>query len=263
MVLEIVPLLYLLLEDISLIFTILLFYVVLKHWQKTKNLTFVFLLVFSGLYILISISRIFSFSINLKLLSIAGSEPLTDSILGFLASGFFLLFIDYFEDKDISPFRLSFFTGLFGFFIAGRVVFRLHSEVRDLTISLVGSELYYSVYTLISMVPIFFNVVNFIIAYLSLRKCIKETKDSVQITQLKMLQLAAFFLYLFTYILITVGNFLWDLGFVNELVTVLKNVIPLSSTIAGIIILWYIFSKRDLVEHCSVKKENMEDKKIE
>lgn len=260
MALDIVPLLFLLLEDVSLIFSILLFYVVLKHWQKTKNLTFVFLLVFSGINILISVSRIFSFSINLKVMSTAGSETLTDSILGFLSSGFFLLFIDYFEDRDISPFRLSFFTGLVGFFIAGRIIFRLHSEVRALTISLVGSELYYSVYTLISMVPIFFNVVNFIIAYFSLRKCIEETKNPVQINQLKMLQLAAFLLYLFSYILVAIGNFLWDLGFINEIVTVLRNVIPLSSNIAGIVILWYIFSKKELIDYSSVKEKNMEDK---
>ena len=260
MALDIIPLLYLLLEDVSLIFNILLFYVVLKHWQKTRNYSFIFLLAFSGIGILISVLDIISFSISLRLLSIPGSETLTSSILGFLSSGLFLLFIDYFEDRDISPIRLSFFTGLLGFFMAGRIVFRLHSEVRDLTISIVGPELYYSVYSLISMVPIFFNVVNFIIAYFSLRKCIEVAKTPRQKNQLKMLQLAAFFLYMFSYILITIGNFLWDLGFINEIVTVLRQVIPISSTIGGIVILWYIFSKKDLIAYCSITREDLEDK---
>lgn len=254
MVLDYLSLTYLLLEDVSLIFNILLFYVLIKHWQKTKNLALVFLLAFSGLGIAVSVIRIFSYSINLRLVSTGASETLTISILGFLSSGFFLLFIDYFENKSISPFRLSFFTGLLGFFMAGRIVFRLHIEVRELTIAIVTSQLYYSVYTLISMVPIFFNVVNFIIAFIVLRKSIEDCQTSEEKSQLKMLQLAAFFLYLFSYIIITVGNFLYDLGFQNDLVNLLNNVIPIISNIVGIIVLWYIFSKNDLVEYCSAKE---------
>ncbi|TFF98381.1 MAG: hypothetical protein EU541_06895 [Promethearchaeota archaeon] len=253
MVLDILSLTYLLLEDVSLIFNILLFYVLLKHWQKAKNLSFVFLLSFSGIDIIISIIRIFSYSINLRTMSIGGSETLTISILSFLSSGFFLLFIDYFENKEISPFRLSFFTGLVGFFIAGRIVFRLHNEVRSLTIALVGTELYYSVYTFISMVPIFFNVTNFVVSYLVLRRCIEKLDDSTHEAQFKMLQLAAFFLYMFSYIFITIGNFLWDLGFMNELVNLLNNIIPIISNIVGIIVLWYIFSKDDLIEYWNEK----------
>ncbi len=259
MVLDILSLTYLMLEDFSVIFNILLFYVVLKHWQETKKRALFYLLAFSGTGIFISGLRIFSYAFNLRIMSIGGSETLFISILGFLSSGFFLLFIDFFEDGEVTATRLAFFSGMVGFFTAGRIIFRLHSEVQEATRLIVGIQFYYSIYTFVSMVPIFFNVINFIIAFIVLRRCIAMVEEPKYETQLKMLQLSAFLLYMFSYIFITIGNFLWDLGFMNEIVSLINSIIPIISDVGGIFIMWYIFSGNALVDCCPIMESKLID----
>ena len=95
---------------------LLLSFTVLERWRETRIRALLLLAIFS--FASSAAGIISSWRISLRLLApwqfggVSFSSTLALSALGLAASGFFLLFIDYFENERVTAWRLALFTGV-------------------------------------------------------------------------------------------------------------------------------------------------------
>ncbi len=216
--------------------------------MQTKVLATVFLLAAIGLLFIANVIEISMAVINFDNLTVNYVQvslirnPAIFNLLGIFTAGMFLLFIDYFENENISATRLAIYSSIcVGHLVNLSIVIGLDPETIKLDPSLGFLTTVVGITILLGL-PIFSIYVS-ISCLRSIAAVKKYAFDLTQIRQLNQLSLTIILYYVVTLVFLISGSLLNQNEMLSDdLFIILFVILPRSSQIAGSLLLWYAYA---------------------
>lgn len=210
-------LLSLLLQLLSLVVASLLVIVLAKRYMQTR-ITVILLLLISYLidvpHTLLDLWGIVNNLDNVSQYFIDSSDNIWFSLTGIASAGFFLLFVDYFENERFSLWKTGSFIFAFSFYGAYALFLEVLRDVPNY------EDLYYTL-SIFSIFPAIFLPYVAIITFLVLRRIKRRAFDKTQTRQILLMQTAVLLYFLIVPLIAFVQNSLMFLGTEDEFLVVM------------------------------------------
>ncbi len=216
-----------------------LLFTLVHRWQKTRIKAILLLVVTT-----LNRGIVESIKMATTLLAPDAISPLAEysailmGVFGFSSAGMFLLFIDYFENEQMSTNRVALFIGSLCSYIVGVSILTVLSS------SVIETEMFDFLNMLVLLIAPFFLVSVTIIGCKVLQNCKSYAYDNKHRQQLTLMQLSLMCFFLFTSIYIIGYNLVAPyLGLAPDQVQLFLAIPQDISISVGAVLLWLAYAR--------------------